>query len=310
MIESHNIVNFEKNSIENFIKSDFGFNIKNAEKITKGYASQVYKADFENNVVFIRINKDPNVFEVEQLGYKIFEEKGIPVPKIIAYKEKPVSIGQPTVIMTSAIGETIGEAKPSQEQEDIIYEQLGEILRKINETKLEGFGQLMVKNNTLVGKYSSWKEYSESQNERNNKALDFCVKNNFVTNEEADKIRGLYKEIELLDFGQASLLHKDIHQSHFFVQGSDVTGIIDLGSIIAGDPRYDMAMSLVFQNPRQQEHFKKGYDNDLVNDPMVNKYMITIMIRKLYFRSKPEIKGNVDILLQPLKDSLSKLSYI
>ncbi|MBP7846223.1 MAG: aminoglycoside phosphotransferase family protein [Candidatus Pacebacteria bacterium] len=308
MIESHNIANLEGNSVENAVKSDFGFDIKDAEKITKGYQSQVYKANLENDVVFIRINKDPNVFEVEQLAYKIFEDKGIPVPKIIAYKEKPVSIGQPTVIMTSAVGKTIGEAKPSQEQNDIIYEQLGEILRKINETKLEGFGKLEVKNNTLIGKFSNWKQYCESENERHHKALDFCSGNNFVTNEEANKIRNLYKEIESLNFGKASLLHKDIHQGHFFVQGSDVTGIIDLGSIMAGDPRYDIAMSLVFQNPRQQEHFKKGYNNDLANDPMVNKYMITIIIRKLYFRSKQEIKGNVDVLLSPLKSSLGKLS--
>lgn len=307
MIESHNVANFEGNSIENAVRSDFGFDIKNAEKITKGYSSQVYKANLENNIVFVRINKDPNVFEVEQLGYKIFEEKGIPVPKIIAYKEKPISIGQPTVIMTSAIGETIDEAKPSQKQNDIIYKHVGEILRKINETKLEGFGPLIVKNNALVGKFASWNEYCKSQNEYHNKALNFCIDNNFVTNEEADKIRNLYKEIESLDLGKGSLLHKDMHQGHFFVQGSDVTGIIDLGSLMAGDSRYDVAMSLVFQNSRQQEHFKKGYNNDLVNDPMVNKYMITIIIRKLFFRSKQEIKGNVDVLLSPLKNSLSKL---
>ncbi len=307
MIESHNIVNFEGNSVENSIKSDFGFDIKNAEKITKGYASQVYKADLDNNVVFIRINKDPNIFEVEKLGYKIFEEKGIPVPKIIAYKEKPESIGQPTMIMTSAVGENIKEAKPSQEQNDIIYEHVGEILKKINETKLEGFGPLTVMGNNLVGKFPSWKEYYESRNEHNNRALNFCIDNNFVTKEEADKIRNIYKEIESIDFGQASLLHKDMHHGHFFVQGSDVTGVIDLGAIMAGDPRYDIAMSLVFQNPRQQEHFKKGYGSDLVNDPMVDRYLLTIIIRKLYFRSKQGTKDKVDTLIPLLKDSLSKL---
>lgn len=307
MIESHNIANLEGNSIENAVKSDFNLNIKDAEKITKGYQSQVCKASLENEIIFIRINKDPNVFEVEQLAYKIFEEKGIPVPKIIAYKEKPTSIGQPTIIMTSAIGETISEAKPSQEQNNIIYEHLGGILKKINETKLEGFGPLTVKNDALVGKLDNWNEYCELENERHNRALNFCVDKNFVTNEEADKIRNIYKEIEILDFGKASLLHKDIHQNHFFVQGSEVTGIIDLGSIMAGDPRYDIAMSLVFQNPRQQEHFKKGYNDDLAYDPMVNKYMITIIIRKLFFRSKEEIKGNIEKLLIPLKAVLTKI---
>jgi len=35
--------------------------------------------------------------------------------------------------------------------------------------------------------------------------------------------------------------------------------------------------------------------------------MITIIIRKLFFRSKQEINGNIDILLSPLKNSLTKL---
>lgn len=307
MIEAHNVTRLEGNSFERAIRDDFGFDVKNSEKITKGYQSQVYKANLENEVIFIRINKDPNVFEVEQLAYKIFKEKGIPVPKIISYKKKPISIGQPTIIMTSAVGENISEAKPSQEQNDIIYEHLGEILGKINETKLEGFGQLVVKNGTLVGKFSSWNEYCKSRDEHHKRALDFCVNNNLVTNEEADKIKNIYKEIEQLDLEKGSLLHVDLHHEHFFVQGSDVTGIIDLGSLMAGDPRYDIAMSLVFQNRRQQEHFLKGYNSDLAYDPMVNKYLITILIRKLYFRSKQEIKGNVDVLLSPLKDLLIKL---
>lgn len=307
MIEAHNVTKLEGNSFERAIQDDFGFEIKNSEKITKGYQSQVYKANLDNEIVFIRINKDPNVFEVEQLAYKIFEGKGIPVPKIISYKEKPTSIGQPTIIMTSAVGENVNEVKPSQEQNDIIYENLGEILRKINETKLEGFGQLEVKNNTLVGKFSSWNEYCKSQDEHHRRALDFCLNNNFITNEEVDKIKNIYEEIEQLDFVKASLLHRDIHQNHFFVQGTKITGIIDLGSLMAGDPRYDIAMSLVFQNPRQQEHFLKGYNSDLTHDSMVNKYLITILIRKLYFRSKQEIKGNVNALLSPLKDSLIKL---
>jgi aminoglycoside phosphotransferase (APT) family kinase protein len=258
-------------------------------------------------VVFIRINKDPNVFEVEQIGYKIFEEKGIPAPKIIAYNANPASIGYPTIIMTSAVGTTFGQARLSQGEQDIVYEKLGGLLKKINETKLEGFGQLKVEDNKLVGQFSSWKEYSESQDEYHHRALDFCVENGFVTNQEAEKIIDIYKEIPLSSIGKASLLHRDIHRGHFFVTGTEVTGIIDLGSIMAGDPRYDVAMALVFQDSNQQDYFKKGYHDALVDDPMVNKYMITIFIRKLFFRSRQEIKGNVEVLLLPLKASLEKL---
>ncbi len=307
MIEAHNVTKLEGNSIENAIKSDFGFEITDVEKITKGYSSEVYKANMEDRVIFIRINKDPKVFEVEEVGYKIFEEQGIPVPKIIAYKENPKSIGHPTMIMASAEGTVVSEATISQEQKDIIYEKLGKLLNKINETKLKGFGSLHVENQELVGKHSTWKEFSESLQEYDSKAFDFVIKSNFITEEEGKEIQKIYKEIPLLDIKEASLIHKDIHHGHFFVQGSDITGIIDLGSLKAGDPRFDIAMSLVFQNPREQEYFKKGY-GELANDPVVNKHLITILIRKIYFRNKEEIKGNVAVLLPLLKDSLRKES--
>jgi aminoglycoside phosphotransferase (APT) family kinase protein len=306
MIEAHNITNLEGNSLENAIKEDFGFEVTNLEKITKGYASQVYKASLEGKEVFIRINKDPNVFEVEEVGYKIFEEKGIPVPKIIAYKENPKSIGYPTMIMSSAEGTVLGEANVSLEQKDIIYEKLGKLLKKIHETKLKGFGSLRVENEKLVGKHSTWKEFSESLEEHHNKAFNFAIKNNLITEEDGKKIQEIYKEISLLDIREASLIHKDMHHGHFFVKGSDITGIIDLGSLKASDPRYDIATSLVFQNQREQEFFKKGY-GELANDPIVNKHLITILIRKIYFRSKEEIKGNVEILLTKLKDAIQEL---
>ena len=41
MIEAHNITKLEGNSFERAIQDDFGFEIKNSEKITKGYQSQV-----------------------------------------------------------------------------------------------------------------------------------------------------------------------------------------------------------------------------------------------------------------------------
>lgn len=306
MIEAHNITNLEGNSLEQAVKSDFGLDINNSEKIIKGYSSQVYKAELDGKTVFIRMNKDKNVFEVEQLGYKIFEEQGIPVPKIITYKENPPSIGYPTMIMSGALGKTLGESKLSQEEKNIVYEKVGEFLNKINKTKLKGFGPLRVENSKLVGKFSSWKEYCKSQEEYQNKALDFCLNSKFITNDEASKITKIYEEVFSLDFRDASLLHRDIHQGHFFVEGTNITGIIDLGSIMAGDPRYDIAMGMVFAPKEHQEFLKKGY-GDLANDPIVNKYMITIFVRKIFFRSKEEIKGNVNILLLPLKESLEKI---
>lgn len=172
---------------------------------------------------------------------------------------------------------------------------------------MEGFGPLLVKNQELVGKFSTWKEYCESEQSYNIRNLNFSKNNNYITTEESNKIEQIYNEREVINLEKASLLHTDILKDHIFIEGDKISGVIDLGRLTAGDPRYDIAYSLIFQNPREQEFFKKGY-GELAQDPIVNKYLITIVIDKIHFRSKKEINGDVGELLPILKDALNKLS--
>jgi aminoglycoside phosphotransferase (APT) family kinase protein len=307
MIENHNLIKLEDESFEEAIKNDFDLLITDTEKIINGYSNQVYRGKLQDQIVFIRTNKDPNIFEVELSGYKIFEKQGIPVPKIIAYNQNPQSIGYPTMIMSSAQGEALEKAKVSEAQDKVIYENIGKLLKKINKTKLKGFGPLLVIDQELVGQFSTWKEYCESQQSYNIRNLNFSKDNSYITTEESDKIKQIYKEIEAVNLEKASLLHTDMHVDHIFVEGDKISGVIDLGRLTAGDSRYDIAYSLIFQNLREQECFKKGY-GELAQDPMVDKYLIIIVIDKIHFRSKKEINGNVEELLPILKDALSKLS--
>lgn len=306
MIEAHNVTSLEGNSLERAIRDDFGFEISNTKKIIKGFSNQVYEGNMEDKTVFIRTNKDKNVFEVEQVGYKIFEEQGIPVPKIIAYQENPKTIGFPTMIMSSAEGKVLIESDISLEQRDTVYENLGKLLNKIHETKIKNFGPMKVSNQELVGKFKTWKERCESAEKKNKIVIDFSVANKYINIDEANKIQEIFNEIKELDFGSASLLHTDLHHGHFFIKGTEITGIIDLGALEAGDPRKDIATSMFFQNSREQEHFKKGY-GELANDPMVNKYTATIAIRKIFSRSQRDVMGNVESAISRLKNALEKI---
>jgi len=307
MIENHNLIKLENKSFEEAIKNDFDLVITDTEKIINGYSNQVYRGKLKNEIIFIRINKDHNIFDVELIGYKTFEKQGIPVPKIIEYKLNPKSIEYPTMIMSSAKGISLAKATISEEQNNIIYENIGKLLKKINETKLEGFGPLLVKNQELVGNFSTWKEYCESEQSHNIKHLNFSKDNNYITTLEFIKITEIYNEIKELNIEKASLLHTDIHAEHIFIEEDKISGVIDLGRLRAGDPRYDIAYSLIFQNSREQKCFKKGY-GELAEEDIVNKYLITIVIDKIHFRSKIEINGDVGELLLILKEALSKLS--
>lgn len=305
--EKHNIVQLEGDALVQAVKDDFGLQIENPEKIIRGLSNQVYEATYHGEKIYIRINKDANKFKVEIEGYKIFENQGIPVPKVIAFKESPNSIGQPTMILEAAQGKEINKSGLSKTEKEEIYENVGALMKKMHETKLEGYGSLDFADGVLSGRFSSPAEFWKSKDTEHAQVLRFLVENSFISDTEAKKLKQVYEEIAMLDFGVASLLHLDIHSAHIFVEEGKVSGIIDLGGLTSGDPRNDIAMSLIFQNAKEQEAFKRGY-GELAYDQAVIKYMAVIAARKAQLRTKRGQKQEaVDSALTRLHECLSQL---
>jgi aminoglycoside phosphotransferase len=306
-VESHNLVQMDSVHFGEAIKNDFGIALTGIEKIVKGYQSQVYKAaNPEGKTVFIKINKKKEELEVEISGYGAFREAGIPVPKVIAYQENPSTIRQPTLIISAAEGVALSEAKLSSGQEETIYRNIGEILKKINDIKIEGFGYLKVVDGKLEGKFKNYGEFCKEWGIKIIEAFDYLVENSLITSEESKKLRNIFEEISSLNLKQSFLLHRDMHQEHVFIDGDKISGIIDFGKLQAGDPRYDIAESLMFQNERQQSCFKKGY-GEVADDPMVLKYLAIIATTKIRFRTKMGKKEDADTAAQILRDTLSKI---
>ena len=106
--------------------------------------------------------------------------------------------------MSSVSGTEMREIDLSPQQRGPIYKHTGELLKKIHEIKLKGFGTLQASGKELDGEFLSWKNFWESREDYNNKGIDFLLVNKLINPEEAKKIRAVYKEIASLDFGEAS----------------------------------------------------------------------------------------------------------
>ena len=306
-IETHNLVEMNKTALQEAIKKDFGLDLEIIDKVTIGYQSQVYKATLEGKTVFIKINEKPITCETEIWGYEKFKEKGIPTPYVIAYQERPGTIGHPTIIISEAVGNSLNAANLSPEQENKVYEKAGRVLKSVNEVEMEGYGPLVKVGENFRGSFNTYAEYFAYWQSKAQKGLDFLIANNWINAEEEIKIKNIIEMTGRLDIGKASLLHKDIHRAHIFVEDDEITSIIDMGGMLAGDPRFDIANSLVFQTPTQQEHFKKGY-GPLADDPMVLNYLVIITIRKILFRMKVSKKDSAAELLISLHDILRKVT--
>jgi aminoglycoside phosphotransferase (APT) family kinase protein len=304
--EEQNLITMDSVTLTNAIEKDFRLLLENIERVTSGWSSQVFKGTHVGDIVYIRINKNPRIFSAEVIGYKLFLGQGIPVPVVIAYEENPPHIGFPTMLLTAAEGENLHDAVLLPEEKDSLYEEAGMLMQKLHNIKLEGYGPAEAHNNTLRGMYNTWKENWQSAESHFIEEISYAAEKGLFIKEEIEKIMALQAKISSLEFGVGSLLHRDIHSAHIFIQNKKISGIIDLGRLLVGDPRYDIAMSLVFQNERHQEHFKKGY-GELADDPIVLQYLAIIAATKTAYRSK---RGQSEMALKAQKTFRQVLAQI
>lgn len=285
------------------IEKDFGVKLVNLHKVEEGFTSQVYTALLSEKEVFIRLNQNKRIFPVEVEGYKLFKQVGIPAPEILFFKLSPLRIGYPTMIMAKAKGEALGKLSLYSQKLDKLYFKAGQMLQRIHQIKLTGFGILKVEANKLQGTVSNWKSYWQDPNNYDTN-LNYLLEEDLVTTSDFKKIMMAHEKIVNEPLDQAVLVHKDFHGDHIFTDGDEITGVIDLSSALAGDPRYDIAVSLFFQNQLQQEAFQRGY-GDLALDPLIKSYLLFIAAYKLKWRHKKKMELGVKAANQTLQKFLS-----
>ena len=133
-IKQSNPAKLEKQALKNGVEADFGVGIAEIKEVDVGFKNQFFRATTASGgEIFIGVNKNKAAMEAEVYGYNLFEKQGIPAPKVVKYQENPPTIGSPAVILSVVEGVNLKEANLSMEQENIVYENAGEILRKINE---------------------------------------------------------------------------------------------------------------------------------------------------------------------------------
>ncbi len=288
--------------LENSISQDFGMNIRNLQRVQIGYSNKVFKGILGQEVVYVRIQKDKSLYPVEEAVYKALENQGIPVPKILAMDLNPKNLGSATMIMESAKGTPLGEAKLSVSQRNLVYEDAGKVLKRMHQIKLPSFGKLSLKDNQLVGQFQSFNDYMKAgaTDESNFK---YAGDNQLITAEEYKRVLEIWEKISNLSVQQAVLSHNDFHGVHVFTDGNKVTGVIDFTDARGEDPRWDLAMAMFFQNPQEREAFKKGY-GDLTNDPVLKDYLIFVAVCKLGWRYKHGHLNSADNSLKVFRDEL------
>lgn len=267
------------------IKKDFNLDISDLIEVQGGWSSKVFKGKLESEYVFIRLNTDSKIYPAEILAYKELQKKGIPTPRIISHQENPETIKYPIIIMTQAPGILLGKGINASIFEYEQYKQVGKILRTMHEIVLPGYGKLFSKNNILEGEFSNWQQYIDSQCEHDSSNLEYLFDHSLINDYQKGRLQEVREELKDVYTNPGVFVHRDMHSAHIFTEGENISCVIDLGSCMSGDPRYDIATSLSFQTDEQEKAFIEGY-GPLALDPVVQKYLLIIAANKMAFRHK------------------------
>lgn len=170
----------------------------------------------------------------EIVGTSLCSKKGIPVPKIIHSTDD-------YLIQTCIDGVDLEDLKTSKENFEIIYFQIGRLMKTMHSIKGKNFG--LVNQNQLIGDYNSQKEaifrWIPSEIER-------LEKLKYYSQEEIDKIKHYFtKNLALLATSESVFLHSDIRDANIVIKNNKVSGFIDFGDLSVGPAMQDFAFMYV-----------------------------------------------------------------
>lgn len=285
------------------INKEFNIKISQLKKIDIGFSNEVYKGLLEDKQVIVRL-RDKG-FDKEKVIFDNLSERGIPIPKLYYYSESPTYVKKPVMVIEHLAGKPLGAFYKTKDDKQIYYKKAGELMKKIHEWKLEGFGRLILKNEMLLGTFtdnkSAWmaryKEYKIND-------LTYLINKELVDNKTYEAIMRSLDVINNMSVPEASFIYGDMHQEHIFIKNNSIEGLIDFSNGFAGDPNYDIAYSLFYFNNNQRKAFLEGYGLNEISEK-IKQYLIYVAADKVSWRHQMNLinssKEAQKILLNTLK---------
>jgi aminoglycoside phosphotransferase (APT) family kinase protein len=191
----------------------------------------------------------------------------------------------------------------------------GKVMAGLHKVKVEGFGFFdndQAREGKLVGIKASYRDHIFAGLDFN---LDYLVKQNIVSEKQAEQARKLFETSELLECEQATIVHNDFADWNLITDGEHITGVIDWDEAHAGHPIGDIACWSTFFDPKRLDEFLKGYKSvtELSNnfqdtfELLRMRYTIakmTLRLRRLEWDDSEEVKEKVKFGTQHLQASL------
>lgn len=200
----------------------------------------------------------PGSVRVEAWAYQACAERGVRVPRLLGVSIDPVCLVIERLhARPLERGDTTTVARA-------IWADAGADLRKIHEISLDGYGPLVPGDDAPRGESATWSPWVEFVQER---GIAWLVDASYIPSSVGSRLLQRFDEPQPLirGFAGGHLLHSDLQSGHIF--HSDPGGyraIIDFGLAQSGDPRWDLARVLLWDDDPALDALLIGYGDDVL----------------------------------------------
>lgn len=293
----------ERKFIRTAILHDFG---RDVGEITEIYHDHKQNDVFLSESAVLRLWKEgQSRFATETWGYQQLHKHAIPAPQVLGFNERPFTLNHPALLLTRVPGTTVCKAAIAEEKKLLLFEQMGALLRKMHMIRIQGFGFLHIEDGEAVGQATSWNDHWNI--EYTIPHIEVLKREGIITPDESTLADRAFSQVKQITLDKASLLHHDIHWNNVITDGESITGIIDLSNSMAGDPHYDIAISLFFQYPNQRDAFKSGYGT-IAYEQEVSLYLLIVSFLKISWRFEQGAKDGVARALARFREVKKEVS--
>ena len=282
-------LNVVKTIAEKYLKD-----IVTVERVPRDWSTYVFRVKTRTETFYIRFLPEDASFAAEVLAHNILLDRGVVVPRVIAWEHRNEATGLSVMITGEIPGVSVENEWPTESAREILN-QAGRQIALVNEVPVDGFSWIDRNSyHVLRGVESSFNDFF---NDGLADGLDAMNRFDF-TDTERVRINELIETVRrMLDTEHAVLVHGDFDSSHIFHDDGKYAGIIDFGEIRGCYRLLDLATCLMFdryRRPLTYEYVLQGYremvpltDDDIYGIDLFVLYMTTVGMR--HKESRPRL---------------------
>jgi aminoglycoside phosphotransferase (APT) family kinase protein len=188
--------------------------------------------------VFAKASSEQNVHtEAEAITH--VRRAGLPAPEVLGIGTDAELPGERWMITRAAVGVSLDQIGFQAATTQRTLTELADLYASLHRVTLPGFGPLA--DDGQHGVLDAWSYWQRDEMEQ---ALGMLERAGSVSVDFSDRVRAVSAVMTTtLDDGVGSLLHADLGDRETFIDPDtgEVTGLVDWGSALVGDPLYDLA---------------------------------------------------------------------